>query len=282
MERERSANRTGRSDAELYSSHRERLTDLLVRFAGPRKRLCLLGAGNCNDVDLPTLLEVYAEVHLVDLDAEAVDRATSRLPARARQRVRAHAPVDLSGVLAHWHRLVGPDGENALEPSTYAAALLPIISASTVDLLTRLPGPFDVAVSCCVTTQMAVALAGLMGERHPCLPALRLAIMRVHMRTLAGLAVPGQRGGVALWVTDVTSSSLHPMESTPAPQSHWELYRRAIAAGAVYPSGDPRTMDYVLRTDPVLAGVRLAEAYDPWLWSTRHRTFLVSALRYST
>ena len=49
-----------------FADHRRRVSGLLATGPG---RLCVLGAGNANDLDLATLLEVHREVHLVDLDA---------------------------------------------------------------------------------------------------------------------------------------------------------------------------------------------------------------------
>jgi len=41
-------------------------------------RLCILGAGNCNDLDFEALSAWYSEITLVDLDLEAVTRAVER------------------------------------------------------------------------------------------------------------------------------------------------------------------------------------------------------------
>ena len=43
---------------------------LLLRLGGDgSRRLCVLGAGNCNDLDLVRLARSFAQVHLVDLDS---------------------------------------------------------------------------------------------------------------------------------------------------------------------------------------------------------------------
>ena len=59
-----------------FAEHRARLTREIAERApaSGRGRLCLLGAGNANDVDLELLAKRFAEVHLVDLDRDAVGR----------------------------------------------------------------------------------------------------------------------------------------------------------------------------------------------------------------
>src|SRR5947207_3244677 len=50
------ANRQARDDWELFATHRARLTAAIAGLAGASDGvLCLLGAGNCNDVDLVAL-----------------------------------------------------------------------------------------------------------------------------------------------------------------------------------------------------------------------------------
>ena len=95
---------------EAFAEFRNRLTGLLATRAAPDggSRLCLLGAGNCYDADLERLASLYREVHLVDIDPEALDRAWERQSTTVRARLVRHPPVDLSGVLdqlARWREL---------------------------------------------------------------------------------------------------------------------------------------------------------------------------------
>ena len=60
----------------IAKPHRDRLTKLLVdRLIDVREHprtLCVLGAGNCNDLDLHQLLQHYDRIDLVDLDGAAM------------------------------------------------------------------------------------------------------------------------------------------------------------------------------------------------------------------
>jgi len=96
-----------------FKAHRVHVTNLLeelhqrvVHVSGarlpwePHGTLCLLGAGNCNDVDLRRLLRRFQTIELVDIDADALARGISRQlsSAAATQRIKLHGSVDLFGV----------------------------------------------------------------------------------------------------------------------------------------------------------------------------------------
>src|SRR5688572_31213165 len=61
--------------------------------------LCVLGAGKCDDLDLPRLADRFAAIHLVDIDGEAMERARDRQPARVRDAIVLHGDIDVSGLL---------------------------------------------------------------------------------------------------------------------------------------------------------------------------------------
>jgi hypothetical protein len=240
----------------------------LVDVAPPSKRaarpsLCLLGAGNCNDVDLPRLAEAFAEIHLVDVDGPALARAVARQPEAVRPRLRRH-DVDLSGLparrLGRWKR-VPPD---AVEIEAASLAALDAI-------LTKLGGPFDVVASTCVLTQMAFALRGSLGERHPALEAVRFALMRTHLSTLVGLTAPG---GVALFASDVVSSTTYPLEERAAGRTTTDVLRDVVSSGAGYFAANPELVA------GLLAEAGTPELLEPWLWTgPLDRTYLVYSLR---
>src|SRR5262245_46170533 len=79
----------------FFAEHRARVTREIAERAPASAggRLCLLGAGNANDVDLDALAAHFAEIHLVDLDPDAVARAIARVPPPQRGRLVPHAPL---------------------------------------------------------------------------------------------------------------------------------------------------------------------------------------------
>jgi len=224
----------------------------------------VLGAGRCNDLDLPRLAERFDEIHLVDLDAQALVRAVARQPTGVRERLRRHGGVDLSGLsarrLRRWRR--APPEVAEIEAAANAA-----LDA----ILTKLGGPFELVVSTCVLTQMAFAAREALGERHPALHAVRFALMRTHLSTLVGLTAPG---GVALFASDVVSSTTYPLAALTAGRTTTDVLREVVASGAGYFAANPELLA------GLLAEVGTPELLDPWLWTgPLERTYLVYALR---
>jgi hypothetical protein len=252
-------------DWALYAAHRARLTEA-IRASAPRAggRLCLLGAGRCNDVDLDALAQVFSEIHLVDVDDKALAGAVARQAADTRGHLRRHGGIDLAGLsvrrLARWKRV--PPDANELDAAAGAA-----LDA----VLARVPGPFDVVASTCVLTQMAFALRTALGERHPALDAARLALMRAHLSTLVSLTAAG---GAALFVTDMVSSTTYPLDGLPPDRDLYDVMRDVVATGACYWAANPELVN------GLLVEVAQPELLAPWLWTgPLERTYLVYALR---
>ena len=66
-------NAATRANWELFQTHREHLGKLLIESCGSRfKSLCVLGAGNTNDLDLPPLTAQFQRTLLLDLDLAAM------------------------------------------------------------------------------------------------------------------------------------------------------------------------------------------------------------------
>jgi hypothetical protein len=254
-------------DWELYATHRHRLTEALISsVAHAGGRLCVLGAGRCNDLDFERLVPSFPEIHLVDLDAAAVRAAIRRQPAALRPKLRVHAPVDLSGLskrLKKWRQAA---------PS--AASLEATASATASALVAGLSGPFDVVVSACMLTQMSFHVRDVLGDGHPMLAAVRTCLVDVHLSTLVGLTAPG---GVGLLVTDLASSTYVSLDAVASEQSLRDVMQRIVASGKFYHAANP------LLIQRAFARHALAdrpELLDPWLWTgANDRTYLVSAYR---
>lgn len=64
----------------LYNSHRSHVTSIVEELgASGHGAVVVLGAGNCNDIDLAQLSQRY-RIHLVDFDLRALRRARERFP----------------------------------------------------------------------------------------------------------------------------------------------------------------------------------------------------------
>src|SRR5438552_2746740 len=142
-----------------FAGHRQRVMSLL----GGRARglsLCVLGAGNCNDVDLAALLPRFREVVLVDIDAESVTLAREQQPAEVRGVLKVRAPLDFSGL-----DQILKASDQTLPISWDVAGGL----ARSIDST-----PFDIVCSICVLSQLIDQVrARLEEEPERCLKAVQ-------------------------------------------------------------------------------------------------------------
>jgi len=251
-------------DWELYAAHREKFSQAVLSVApSTAGRLCVLGAGKCNDLDLARLSLAFRELHLVDLDPAALASAVSREAPDVRRQLIPHAPVDLSVLSAKraskWQRRAPTNAELATAADN-----------TLQGLLARLPGPFDVVVSACVLTQLGFALTQSFREPHPALSPLRLAVVRTHLQTLLELTAPH---GTALFVSDLASSTHYPaLVQLPADAPLDDVLRDVVKARSFYQVARPDLISDLLTE----LSEREPEPLSPWLWTgPQDRTYLV-------
>lgn len=231
--------------------------------------LAVLGAGNCNDIDLATLAPLYREIHLVDLDEDALAAVHARQPANVAEKLRLRAPVDLSGAFARLAAF-------ARKPATNAElALLPRTSLEQVRV--ALPETFDVVLSTCFLSQLMQSAFAALGEKHPQLRLIASALALAHLRTVVALA---RSGGSAHIVTDTVSDETYPLVELWGQQPPAALLDHLEKTDNVFSGTGPSFVRRILATDREvaqhLAGApRLTE---PWLWRFgAARTYLVYA-----
>ena len=257
---------------EAFSELRNRLTALLVARAEPDagSRLCLLGAGNCYDVDLERLASLYSEVHLVDIDAAALERAWERQSATVRARLVRHPSLDLSGVLNRMERW--------RDVQVTPEELMNLPGTATVELVSALPGGFDTVVSTCLLSQLQFAVLNVLLPSHPLFDAVRQIVNVTHLRTLAALAAPGT--GRALLISDVSSNAIVPLGPFEPGADLRGLLGELMSQGHVIHIVRPDVIEQLVLQDPALSVlVTASPVLDAWLWQNGpERTFLVYAL----
>jgi len=270
VDQQRLANESSLPHAQLYTNHRQHLTQQLVRAAssGSTDSICILGAGNCNDVDLDALLQHYREVHLVDLDAAALEQARARIPEPHRDRTHCHAPVDLSGMLPHldrWQRFQLTPEELIRHPEATAQALSKLLGTA-----------FDVVASACLITQMQLAVLQSLGENHRFFHAIRHTLSVTHLRTLAALTRPG---GHVVFASDLVASDHLPLADDASAADLKRLFDGATRQGNAMYVAHPDVLGAILRDDPLLKRELHPEPiHDVWLWQQGPaRRFLVYA-----
>lgn len=214
-----------------YTSHRTRVTEYILSAAPPRPAadvvLCVLGAGNCNDLDLQRLVAVFDRVDLVDIDGAAV----------------------LAGVARQLDRSPTID-------------FLGDIDLTDPDALQHFDGRrFDVVVSTAVLSQ----LLGDALNTHPSVSRdLIQDVRRHHLCLLSELAKPG---GIVLLINDLVSTQTVPGLGSGSARQLPDLMEHLLEQGNFFTGCNPHAICTQLRADPHLAAQTAAvELHRPWIW----------------
>jgi hypothetical protein len=257
-------NRASAPSRHFFEPHRHRVTELVLGARrGEADRVCILGAGNCNDVDLPALAEAFREIHLVDLDRDALDWAVRALTERTRERITLHAPVDVSGLLSD----LAPGSD-----------LQPLIDRARTPPRLELGARFDVVVSACVLTQIVLSLLPVVGQHHQRVLELVRAVRAGHFASMLDALEPGGR---AVFVSDLVSSDTYPgLAATPAS----ELGRLAadlVARGNFFSGMNPAAIAAELGKEPAFNSTTDVRVERPWLWQlSQRRSYLAYAITF--
>lgn len=263
-------NAESRDHWDAFADHRRQVSALLGAGTG-RTRLCVLGAGNCNDLDLPALLEVHREVDLVDLDPTALARGLARQGMADHPAVGEFGGVD---VTARLDAIAGWTPRTPIGPEELAA--LADWPAGRVGQ--ALPGRYDLVASTCLLTQLIGNATHALGEGHPQFLAVVQAIRTGHLRLLTHLTAPG---GTAVLITDVVSSDTFPTLATLPESSLPEVLFRLARERNFFHGVNPEVLSRLVGGDPVLsARVKGQEALPPWRWNLHARLYLVWALKF--
>ena len=255
-----------------FSDHRRRVSALLSAAEGRAgSRLCVLGAGNGNDLDLPALLSSHREVHLVDLDRSALASAADHQGVADHPGLHLHGAFDVTArldAIDRWtpHTPIPPADLDAL--ATWPAWRLPL----------ALPGPFDRVASTCLLSQLIDTAYHALGPDHPRLDAVVRSLRAGHLRLLARLAGPR---GVSVFITDVASSVHFPPLETADESALFDLLPRLSRERAHLHGLHPSEVVSALRDDAEL-GPRLSgwESSRPWFWKLHRKRYLVWALTF--
>jgi hypothetical protein len=251
-----------------FYAHRGAVTAIALEAAGGD--LALLGAGNCNDVDLKTLAQRFEAVHLFDLDEEAVRRAQQRQEAPVADRLVLHAPVDLSGALAELA---------SLGTSPTAEEIAAFSAACTERVVAAVGRTFDGVVSTCLLSQLMHSCAVALGTGHPALEVIAWALAVAHVRSLVRLVRPGGRGAL---VSDTANGELYPLEERWGKETPVEMLGKLVQGNHVLSGTNPALIYKMLTQDPEVAPlIEPPQLVQPWLWHMGPHTLFVYAFTFT-
>jgi hypothetical protein len=262
VQRQQEHNQQTREGWERFAEHRRRVTELLLPVTPTGKSLCVLGAGNSNDLDLARLTAAYAEVHLVDLDAEALAAGIQHQRPSQSDRIRSHGGADLSGILQR----LAENGE--IQDSIEAALAAP----------RPLDESFDTVASVCLLSQLIHSVVLTLGAEHPRFLDVLTAVRLRHLRMMQELLKPG---GTAVLVTDVVSSDTCPALVTVSEAQLPALVRQLIESRNFFHGLNPAVIAQLLRSDPQLAPrIEDLQFVPPWRWDLGPRQYAVYVVQW--
>jgi hypothetical protein len=257
--RERERNTTTRGHFDAYAQHRAQQMALLETLSG--KRIAILGAGNCNDLDLSTLARAFNEIHLFDIDAEALSVAVAVQPLAVQRVCHLHVQdlTGIAGFIDEWR-------SNPPEPMAAQIAAWTQLS-QLVDTV----GAFDVVVSTCMLSQAAINLRDFFGI-VPALNSALCAAVAGHVMLAATLTQPG---GTLLVVSDCITNRFPIYEETERRGALEAIFYLA-AQGAAFPGTDPSLIADLLTGSNIVQ----TEFKNAWIWAlSPEQTYLVYALQ---
>ena len=253
------------------ASHRQRVMRLIEVAQGKSgASLCLLGAGNANDVDLTQLAVDFEGVALVDLDDEALDAAVARVSQEERQRIGRYGGIDLTGLLptlTSWRAGHRPS-EAELSNAIVAAQAAPRPNV----------GVFDVVASACVLSQLIDSVYMGLRPEHPRCLDLVMAVRNRHLEILVELLKPG---GAGILITDFVSSETAPelagMTESMLPQAaiRW-LKQRNFFTG----TNPAAIRDYYENRQRINSPISDVQLVGPWRWDIGAKQFAVAAVTF--
>ncbi|WP_146453416.1 hypothetical protein [Rubripirellula tenax] len=230
------------------------------------ERLVLLGVGNGNDVDLPTLVPLFRSTTLVDVDAEAIAHCRSGLPAGIKESLDPNVLADLTGMLGRM-----PKGDwDAIDWNAW------LIDAANPPHASAPQG--DVVVSTCLISQLIDTVIQWLPPDHDRFADAILAVRDGHLRLLAGLA---KAGGTSVLITDVVSSDTLPELADACDDRLPTLVRDSVASRNFFTGLNPAVLMQRLAAAAHPSSPSTA-IHGPWRWRLGPRTFAVIGITMET
>jgi hypothetical protein len=258
-------------DQPSFASHREHVMRLITTASLAlrhvhRPSISIIGAGNCQDIDLSILAKQFREIRLFDIDEASVNLASAKPLNDEDGNVRIFAPIDIAAPLMSDEAINGhanslsPEFLNALE-----AASIPV----------DIP-PSDVVVSTCLLSQLIDSASQIVTPDAPGFLPLIQAVRRGH---LARLLVMTARGGRTLLITDLVSSDTLPDLKSIAPGELPKRMTRCLDEGNFFSGLNPAIIKHDLENIPALKQHCTSfRILPPWTWQLGPRCFAVYAV----
>jgi hypothetical protein len=234
-----------------YTGYRQKL---MSQLEGQGGSVCVLGAGNCNDIDLQLLSRKFERVTLIDIDMQAVAEAVIRQgPCRNVSLARADVS-GIFGILAGDAPEKCPRAIECLRQRRQAGRRGPL-------------GTFDVVISSCLLTQIMFNTRLVVAGDDAGFPELLRALRLDHLHLLCELLVPG---GLGILATDVISTDLAPFLPSVPEEFFEDAASKLIDVGICMAGVHPwQIRGQVEADDDLCRQFPQARTVGPWRWTMR-------------
>lgn len=200
IEQQKMANADTRDKYEVYKHHRDKSTNLILSLQKGGKIL-IIGAGNCNDVDLVTFTQNFSEVHLLDIDEEALNFGIKHQLGSQTHNVSLHI-TDVTQIADSYNKLLKNPFHSTANRNINALRNLSFPSVPS------LKEAFNIVVSQCIISQIVEPAVRLWTKEKDLKKAklfktLAGELVVAHLKEMAAYLSKGSTGVV---ITDVVSS----------------------------------------------------------------------------
>ena len=264
LKKQRERNSSTAQHQDLYAGHRHHVMSI-IQEVGRGGRICVLGAGNCNDLDLARLQQWFTEVHLVDWDAASLHEGVAKQQV-ASESVVLHAGIEVTGVAGYMERWKRAAPSN--DEINQVVALL----SAPYDI--GLGVAFDVVLSGSLLTQLIEMPVALLGPGHPRMVDVVMQIRAAHFRLMMSLMAPG---GTGVLVTELMSSDTCEELRHSSDEKLPALYARLVREKRYFTGTNPDALTPALLADPFIAPqITQSQLIDPWRWQIGPNRFFLA------
>lgn len=261
-------NEDSRAHWTRYAPHRQRVLGLLLPLARAGGRLLLVGAGNCNDLDLQRLQPHFTHIHLADVDGDAMRWGLAQQGLTGHPAFVLHEGVELTGA-SPWQRLTAAPGAASADDLQQATAALRSHQWRFAE------GGFDVVASVGVLSQLLEPALLALPAGSPLLLPWASAVRLHHLRLLLQAT---RTGGHAVLVTEILSSDTCPALTRTPEAALSALLSREITSGNFFTGLNPAVLRTLWTEAPELAPLTHKLQVSPaWRWDFGARIYACCA-----
>jgi hypothetical protein len=265
-------NKSTRNRREEFTEHRRQVMGLIQSLAvHSTDRICILGAGNGNDLDLGELTQAFAHVHLVDLDPVALQHANESFNVQDGGGSVTIQATDVTGWLDQLEIVRATDASDASDADVTATMAAVDSMTVTID-----HGPYDIVVSTCLLTQIFDSLVMAFGQQER-LNELIFAARKQHLKLLINTLSPGGRG---MLITDFTDSISLPILTEIPTDQFADAMLQAIIANHFFTGANPLAIAKAMQEQPEFEMTVSHNVTQPWRWDIGAKQLAVSAVQF--